>query len=101
MDLDKAGPKITAYADDLVLLIRGKFMPTISEITESSPMLGSKNGLGVNPNEDRTSPTYESYTIPSLQLPRLQGKNYNCRKSELFRHHLRFQPVLEKDYRGK
>ena len=35
-ELKQGGTKAVAYADDVVLLVRGKFLPTISEIMEGS-----------------------------------------------------------------
>ncbi|KAL7729483.1 hypothetical protein ACLKA6_009039 [Drosophila palustris] len=49
--LKHTGCNVTAYADDLVLLITGKFLPTISELMENALGLTlrwiEKNGLGI------------------------------------------------------
>ncbi|KAL7725811.1 hypothetical protein ACLKA6_017641 [Drosophila palustris] len=56
--LKHTGCNVTDYADDLVLLITGKFLPTISELMENALGLtlrwAEKNGLGSKPTKDRT-----------------------------------------------
>lgn len=40
LDLNKLSTKITAYADNVLLLVRGTFIPTISEVTNTAITLG-------------------------------------------------------------
>ena len=69
--------KVVAYADDIVILITGKFLQTISDLMETA--LGNistwagKNGLGVNPSKTEIVLFTRRTKIPEFRRPRLNG----------------------------
>ena len=74
---DARGRKIVAYADDVVILITGKFLSTISdvmqfELNELSSWATSK-GLGVNPEKTELVLFTRRYKIEQFRLPVLGG----------------------------
>jgi ribonuclease HI len=76
-DLKNSGIKTVAYADDVVILARGKFPDTLSEITEGAlrKLLkwAHRWGLGVNPAKTKLVLFTRKYKIPSFGKPRLGG----------------------------
>ncbi|KAL7725516.1 hypothetical protein ACLKA6_010086 [Drosophila palustris] len=75
---------VTAYADDLVLLITGKFLPTISELMENALGLtlrwAEKNGLGANPQKTEFVLFTRKTKIESFRLPTLGGTQLKLSK---------------------
>ncbi|KAL7725518.1 hypothetical protein ACLKA6_010088 [Drosophila palustris] len=73
-----------AYADDLVLLITGKFLPTISELMENALGLtlrwAEKNGLGANPQKTEFVLFTRKTKIESFRLPTLGGTQLKLSK---------------------
>ena len=53
--LESRGFKVVAYADDVVILIGGKFLSALGELTESALGIlsswATNCGLGLNPNK--------------------------------------------------
>ena len=74
---DSKGRKIVAYADDVVLLVTGKFPPTISEIMQSSlydlSTWATEKGLGVNPAKTELVLFTRKYKVETFRLPILDG----------------------------
>lgn len=75
--LKRKGITAIAYADDIVILVRGKFLTTISEIMESAlkdiVKWASSNGLGVNPKKTELVLFTRRYKIPEFPLPKIDG----------------------------
>ena len=69
--------KAVAYDDDVVLLVGGKFITTISDILEGALSTLSNwactKGLGVNPTKTELVLFTRKYKIPSFRLPSLGG----------------------------
>lgn len=69
--------KIVAYADDLVILIKGKYLSTISELMESAlkelSRWAEQKGLGVNPRKTELVLFTRKRKIPNFTLPKLDG----------------------------
>ncbi|KAL7726428.1 hypothetical protein ACLKA6_004568 [Drosophila palustris] len=82
--LKHTGCNVTAYADDLVLLITGKFLPTISELMENALGLtlrwAEKNGLGANPQKTELVLFTRKTKIESFRLPTLGGTQLKLSK---------------------
>lgn len=75
--LNGSGTKVIAYADDVVLLVRGKHTQTISDLMESSLRRlltwARDNGLGVNPAKTELVLFTRAYKIDRFELPKLDG----------------------------
>lgn len=82
--LSRSGIKIVAYADDVVILITGKFLSTISELMSTALQKLSnwacENGLGVNPSKTELVLFTRKYKIPSFTLPSIGGTTLNLSK---------------------
>ena len=75
--LNHGGIKMIAYADDVVIMITGKFLSTISDLMQTALLTMAKwathNGLGVNPSKTDLIPFTRKYKIPSFKLPKMDG----------------------------
>lgn len=75
------GTKVVAYADDVAILIPGKYLSTISELMESAiaeiSEWAKQNGLGVNPAKTELVLFTRKTKIPSFPLPKLDGVALN------------------------
>jgi len=73
--LEKAGTKVVAYADDVVILLQGKFPQTLCNLMEtalSTVSRGTANcGLGVNPEKTELVLCTRKYKVPILVPPKL------------------------------
>jgi len=76
-ELKNQGSRGTAYADDMILLITGKFLSTISDHMNNALALtlrrAEQNGLGANPQQTKPVLFTKKNKIPSLRLPTLGG----------------------------
>ena len=76
-ELKLSGARITAYADDVVIIVRGKFLPTISDLLEKSLRTlvnwARKCGLGVNPQKTELVLFTRRRSIPQFKLPAIDG----------------------------
>ncbi|XP_065367256.1 uncharacterized protein LOC135960009 [Calliphora vicina] len=74
---ESKGKKIVAYADDVVILIKGKFLSTISDIMQESlgdlSSWAKTNGLGVNPSKTELVLFTRKYKVERFNLPKLDG----------------------------
>lgn len=86
--LDAKGIKVVAYADDLVLLVSGKFLNSVSDILNSSlKMLSTwaeKCGLNVNPEKTELVLFTRRMKIPPFSLPKLNGVSLMLSNSAKF-----------------
>ncbi|XP_058978632.1 uncharacterized protein LOC109613882 [Musca domestica] len=77
LDLEHSGTKVVAYADDVVLLIAGRFPQTITDLMQGALVKLSRwarcNGLGVNPPKTEFVLFTRRRKIPVLSLPMLDG----------------------------
>jgi len=73
--LEEAGTKVVAYADNVVIVLQGKFSQTLCNLMETAPFTLSgwtaDCGLGVNPEKTELVIFSKKYKIPSLTLPKL------------------------------
>ena len=71
------GVKIIAYADDVVILISGKHLPTITNLMESALKELSEwaklNGLGVNPSKTELVLFTRKRKINGFVPPKMDG----------------------------
>ena len=78
LDLKNTGVKTVAYADDVVILARGKYPVTLSEITtralRSLSNWAHQWGLGVNPNKTELVLFTNKNIIPDFEKPTLGGQ---------------------------
>ncbi|KNC31277.1 hypothetical protein FF38_14430 [Lucilia cuprina] len=69
--------KIVAYEDDVVLLVNGKFLPTISEVMQSAlsdlPTWANRNEFGVDPFKTELVLFTRKYKVGSFSLRKLNG----------------------------
>ncbi|XP_073821589.1 uncharacterized protein [Musca autumnalis] len=69
--------EVVAYADDIVILIRGKFLPSISDLMQRALMQLSRwaraNGLGVTPAKTEIVLYRKKRKIPDFPPPKLDG----------------------------
>ena len=78
--LEESGVKIVAYADDLVVLIKGKkrFLNTLSELMEGTLAKlhgwACQNGLGVNPAKTELMLFTNEHKLPIFKTPALAGE---------------------------
>ncbi|XP_058982786.1 uncharacterized protein LOC131804232 isoform X1 [Musca domestica] len=81
MDLEVTGTKVVAYADDVVLLIAGKFVQTISDLMQGALVTLSRwarrNGLGVNPSKTELVIFTKRRKYPTFTPPKLDGVRLN------------------------
>ncbi|XP_036320510.1 uncharacterized protein LOC118735019 [Rhagoletis pomonella] len=72
------GSKVIAYADDLAVVVSGKFPQTLCDIMQDRLRLierwTKEKGLGVNPEKTDLVLFTRKYKIPSLQLPAIGNK---------------------------
>lgn len=72
------GFKVVAYADDVVILISGKHLPTITNLMESALLHLSKwskqNGLGVNPAKTELVLFTKKRKIQDFTPPKMDGQ---------------------------
>lgn len=77
--LEKDGFKVIAYADDIVVLVPGKFISTVSERLELAlqrlERWSHKNGLGVNPSKTKLVLFTRKRAIPDFRPPTLGGRS--------------------------
>jgi len=73
--LEEAGTKVVAYADDVVILLQGKFPQTLCNLLETALSTLSRwtavCGLGVNPEKTELVLVTRKYEIPNRILPKL------------------------------
>jgi len=69
--LEEAGTKVVAYADDVVILLQGKFPQTLETALSTLSRWTAVCGLGVNPEKTELVPFTRKNTIPNLILPKL------------------------------
>jgi len=73
--LEETGTKVVAYADDVVILLQGKFPQTLCNLMETALSTLSRwtavCGLGVNPEKTELVLFTRKYKIPNLILPKL------------------------------
>jgi len=73
--LEKAGTKVVAYADDVVILLQGKFPQTLCNLMETALSTLSRwtagCGLGVNPEKTELVLFTRKYKVPILVPPKL------------------------------
>jgi len=73
--LEEAGTKVVAYADDVDILLQGKFPQTLCNLMETALSILSRwtavCGLGVNPEKTELVLFTRKYKIPNLILPKL------------------------------
>lgn len=71
------GIKTVAYADDIVLLTKGKFLQTVSDVMSSGLIDISRwavdNGLTVNPHKTEMVLFTRKYKLPIWKQPKLKG----------------------------
>ncbi|XP_055858922.1 retrovirus-related Pol polyprotein from type-1 retrotransposable element R1 isoform X1 [Episyrphus balteatus] len=76
--LERSGVKAVAYADDLVVLVSGKFLPVISEMTDTAlrkvSNWATSCGLGVNQSKTELMLFTTKTKIPAFPLPQLNGQ---------------------------
>lgn len=76
--LEDAGATVIGYADDLAILVRGKFPDVLSELIERNLLLVKRwacsRGLGVNAEKTELVLFTRRYKIPCFKLPKLDGK---------------------------
>ena len=76
--LKNRGVKLVAYADDVVVLARGKFLNTLSELMQGA--LGKlltwaeKWGLGINPSKTEMVLFTRKHKLPTFVKPKLKGE---------------------------
>lgn len=72
------GVKIVAYADDVVIIISGKHLPTMSDLMQSAlkelATWAKQNGLGVNPSKTELVLFTRKYKIPPFRKPKMDGQ---------------------------
>jgi len=73
--LEEAGTKVVAYADDVVILLQGKFLQTLCNLMETALSTLSRwtavCGLGVKPEKTELVLFTRKYKIPNHILPKL------------------------------
>jgi len=73
--LEEASTKVVAYADDVVILLQGKFPQTLCNLMETALSTlyrwSAVCGLGVNPEKTELVLFTRKYKIPNLILPKL------------------------------
>ena len=74
---ESRGRKIVAYADDVVILVSGKFPSTITEIMQDALVelsdWAKDKGLGVNPEKTELVLFTRKYKMEAFKLPILNG----------------------------
>ena len=69
--------KVTAYADDVVILVTGKFPSTLGELTENAMNIVTRwttqNGLSINPNKTDLVLFTRRRIIRDLVIPKVNG----------------------------
>lgn len=79
--LENEGVKVVAYADDLVVMVRGKkmFLNSLSELLSGTlariHSWASTNGLGVNPLKTELVLFTTEHKLPSFKMPVLAGES--------------------------
>ncbi|KAL1448444.1 hypothetical protein WDU94_012211 [Cyamophila willieti] len=77
-ELDKAGFFSLGYADDFVILVRGKHKSTLSELLEYALSIVEKwclsRGVKVNPLKTTLVPFTRKYKLGAVQAPRIFGE---------------------------
>ena len=77
IELETQGCRVTAYADDVVLMVKGKFLNTVYELTEGYLNVVSRwanrSGLAVNPSKTELVLFTRRYKIPNVPLPSFGG----------------------------
>ena len=70
--------KVVAYANDVVILVGGKFLSTLGELMESSLGLlsswATNYGLNINPNKTHVGLFSRWYKIETFRLPGLDDR---------------------------
>lgn len=88
LQLENTGVHVVAYADDLVLLSRGKFLDTVSNVLESAltalTRWSRKSGLNVNPSKTELVLFTNKRVIPNFRLPTLDGVTLKLSDSAKF-----------------
>jgi hypothetical protein len=78
LQFKEKGIKMIAYADDVVILITGKDLPTIRDLMERALReiadWARENGLGVNPEKTELVLFTRKYKIPDFNPPKMEGK---------------------------
>ena len=78
INLEREGANVIGYADDLAILVRGKFPDILSELISnflySAKRWAASKGLGVNADKTELVLFTKRYKIPNFALPKLDGK---------------------------
>jgi len=86
--LEEAGTKVVAYADDVVILLQGKFPQTLCNLMETALSTLSRwtavCGLGVNPEKTELVLFTRKYKIPNLILPKLHQTRLNLSNQAMY-----------------
>ena len=82
--LETAGCRVIAYADDIVIIVRGKFICSLSELMQYYLSIiatwATSCGLSVNPEKTQLVLFSRKYKIPIFRLPTLQGYTLSLAK---------------------
>jgi len=76
-DLNDRGIYVQGYADDLAILVRGPFLDTLLELTQSALEMVEEwfagSGLSVNPQKTELVVFTRKYKLGSIEGPSLKG----------------------------
>lgn len=76
--MEKLGIKVVAYADDIAIMVSGKFPGTLSDVIQGAlnelEHWCNKCGLGINPAKTELVLFTRKHKIPSFRLPNIGGQ---------------------------